>query len=264
MSPGEPIEELLGAYALDAVDPDEKRSVEEYLANNPRARAEVEQHREVATMLAYSGTTAPDGLWDRIASALDEPAPVPGPELARILPPPDRVVGLATRAPSGRRRLWTRTTAGALAAAAAIAIAVLSATLVERARELDRLRQAAAAPTLSQLYGSALRLNTTKLVDLRSGDGNLAATAAFEPDGTGYLSANRLPQLDEAKTYQLWGAVDAGQGVKVISLGVLGRHPDIVPFVVGQGKLVALVITEEGKGGVPVSTQQAALKGDVI
>ena len=263
MIPGEPIEELLGAYALDAVDPDEKRSVEEYLASNPRARAEVEQHREVATMLAYSGTTAPDGLWDRIASALDEPAPMPGPELARIFPPPDRV-GIATGTPSGRRRVWTRATAGVLAAAAVVAIAVLSATVVERARELDRLRQAAAAPTLSQLYGSALRLNTTKVVALRSVDGNLAATAAFEPDGTGYLSANRLPQLDEAKTYQLWGAVDAGQGPKVISLGVLGRHPDIVPFVVGQGKLVALVITEEGKGGVPVSTQQAALKGDVI
>jgi len=260
MMPAEAIEELLGAYALDAVDANEKRAVEEYLANNPRARAEVEQHREVATMLAYSGTTAPDGLWDRIASALDEPAPMPGPELARILPPPDRV-DVAMR--SSRRR-WLRPAAGVLAAAAVITIAVLSATLVERARELDRFRQSVAAPTLSQLYGSALRLNTTKLVALRSGDGAMVATAAFEPDGTGYLSANRLPQLDEAKTYQLWGAVDAGEGAKVISLGVLGRHPDIVPFVVGQGKLVALVITEERNGGVPVSTQPAALKGDVI
>ena len=62
------IEELLGAYALDAVDDDERRLVEAYLATNPRARAEVDQHREVATLLAFGGADAPEGLWDRIAA----------------------------------------------------------------------------------------------------------------------------------------------------------------------------------------------------
>ena len=58
-------------YALDAVDDDERRAVEDYLAANPRARAEVQQHREVATMLAWSGMDAPEGLWDRIVDSLD-------------------------------------------------------------------------------------------------------------------------------------------------------------------------------------------------
>ena len=40
--------ELLGAYALDAVDGDERAEVERWLATNPELRAEVEQHREVA------------------------------------------------------------------------------------------------------------------------------------------------------------------------------------------------------------------------
>src|SRR5204862_2371026 len=89
------IDELLGAYALDAVDDDERRAVDAYLATNPRARAEVDQHREVATLLAFGAAAAPEGLWDRIASSIaemDADAPEPGPELAKVLParPPRR------------------------------------------------------------------------------------------------------------------------------------------------------------------------------
>ena len=84
LSDGE-LDELLGAYALDAVDEDERRAVEAYLVVNPRARAEVAEHREVASLLAWSGAAAPDGLWDRIAANLDEPAPTPRGELAAVL-----------------------------------------------------------------------------------------------------------------------------------------------------------------------------------
>ena len=53
--PFDDIEELLGAYALDAVDPDERRQVEAFLQTSPRARAEVDQHREVAALFAFGG-----------------------------------------------------------------------------------------------------------------------------------------------------------------------------------------------------------------
>ena len=79
------LDELLGAYALDAVSPDEARRIEDYLAINPKAAAEVQEHREVATMLAFTGMDAPEGLWSRIEQELDAPAPVPGPELARVM-----------------------------------------------------------------------------------------------------------------------------------------------------------------------------------
>ena len=81
------LDELLGAYALDAVEDDERRRVEDYLEINPRAAAEVREHREVATMLAYTGMEAPAGLWERIAAELEEPAPRPSGQLAeRSLP----------------------------------------------------------------------------------------------------------------------------------------------------------------------------------
>src|SRR5688500_16211680 len=81
----EELDELLGAYALDAVSEDERRAIDEYLRVNPRARAEVEEHREVASLLAWSGTPAPEGLWDKIASSLDESPPEPKGELAAVL-----------------------------------------------------------------------------------------------------------------------------------------------------------------------------------
>ena len=49
------IQDLLGAYALDAVDDDVRALVEEHIADCARCRAEVQEHREVATLLAHIG-----------------------------------------------------------------------------------------------------------------------------------------------------------------------------------------------------------------
>ena len=82
------IEELLGAYALDAVDEDERREVEEHLATCPRCRGEVAAHREVAAMLGNATgegpAVAPENLWDRIAASLQEEPPA----LASVVQPP--------------------------------------------------------------------------------------------------------------------------------------------------------------------------------
>ena len=73
------LDSLLGAYALDALEPDERARVEEYLARNARARNEVDEMRESAAALALApaGTeAAPPAVWDRIAGEIArEPAP---------------------------------------------------------------------------------------------------------------------------------------------------------------------------------------------
>lgn len=51
--------ELLGAYALDAVDDVERRRVEKLLASDPSARDEVEQLRRVADKLGNAAESAP-------------------------------------------------------------------------------------------------------------------------------------------------------------------------------------------------------------
>ena len=55
--------------------------------------------------------------------------------------------------------------------------------------------------------------------------------------------------MPDGFTYQLWAVIDE----KVISAGVLGNRPDIVPFHIDPDGLQALVITQEVYGGVPQS-----------
>ena len=64
------IEELLGVYALDAVDEDERRLVEQHLADCSQCLAEVEEHRRVAALLAGEAVQPPSRVWNRIISEI--------------------------------------------------------------------------------------------------------------------------------------------------------------------------------------------------
>jgi anti-sigma-K factor RskA len=225
------LDELLGAYALDAVSEDERREVEEYLAIDPRARAEVEDHREIATMLAWTGVPAPDGLWERIAERLDDTAPAPSGELAAVL--------AMDAAPSrARRRSFARNVgAWAAATAAAAAVAVLAVNVVQRNDRDDTSIQA--------LADAALHDRDSEVAMLVSADGTVGGQAVIDQDGHGYLIAGDLPSLTNDRTYQLWGVIDG----EAISLGVLGAAPEVESFT-ADGPITQLVITNEVAGGV--------------
>lgn len=251
------LDSLLGAYALDAVDDDERVAVEAYLATNPRARAEVAEHREVATMLAFSGAPAPTGVWDRIASSLEERAPAPEMVLAPVLSLDQRRNPEQRRQVQRRRQGLTLVLGGAAVAAVA-AVAVLGVKVVDQGNQLDRYRKSESNSQLNAAAIEALADPTARKASLVSASGNYAVQVAVE-DGVGYLLASDLPALTDDRTYQLWGVIEG----KVISLGVLGSSPKVVAFPADKG-LVTLVITDEQRGGVPVSAQPAFAAGDLI
>ncbi len=222
------LDELLGAYALDAVDADERRRVEDYLEVNPRASAEVQAHREVATMLAFTGMDAPDDLWSRIAGEIGEQAPPPGPELAKVMSMDDRP----------RRRRIAAFAPWVVSAAAAAVVGLVAFGVADRAD----------AP--NEPISSALEIAradrdsvTTTLVSDAS---DASAEAVIDQDGHGFVVAQNLPTLPDDQTYQLWGVVDDGQ---VISLGIFGPNPEIETFTV-EGTVSALAITIEQSPGV--------------
>lgn len=222
------IDELLGAYALDAVDPDERHRVEEYLAANPRAAAEVRQHREVATMLAYTGSDAPDGLWDRIASAIEEPPPAPGPELARVMPiEPER----RSRSRLGTLGRWS------LATAAAVVLAIAAMVVIDD-------RRGGPAP-LEAAVDAARAERDGRSAELVADGADPTVEVVIDDSGRGYVLGADLPQLPRDRTYQLWGVV----GDDVISIGILGPSPEIATFT-ARVDLAALAITIEEEGGV--------------
>jgi hypothetical protein len=233
----EELAELLGAYALDAVDDTdgEREAVRLHLLECARCRAEVAEHREVAALLAHAGEPAPPAVWDRIAAAIEgEARPAPQPLLRAVSPP---------SAP--RTRWWTRPLTG-VAAAAVVVIAALGWLAFDANRRLDDLegdRGVAAA------MADALRDPASTVVDL---EGDVTARAVLD-DGTGYLAVADLPTAPAGRTYQLWGAT----GDELVSLGVLGGDPaDVVAFEAGDVDALALSV-EEGPQVQPVGPQVA-------
>ncbi len=222
------LDELLGAYALDAVDAEERRRVEDYLEVNPRAAAEVQSHREVATMLAFTGMEAPDDLWNRIAGEIGGEAPPPGPELAKVMSIDDHP----------KRRTISRIAPWVVSVAAAAVVAFVAIGLADRA---DAPNQ----PITSAL--EAARADRDSITTTLVADGSTAsAEAIIDQDGHGFVVAQDLPTLPEDQTYQLWGVVENGD---VISLGIFGPNPEIETFTI-ESTVSALAITIEQAPGV--------------
>jgi len=270
------IQELLGAFALDAVDGDERDLVEAHLAGCPRCRAEVEGHRETAALLAQGGERAPEGVWDRIAEALDE-AP-PALDLSRIAPLGPEAAGPAPApaptAPAGgddlsRRRdaraasrsISLRTAAVTMAVAAAVTL-FLGVALGQRDKNrlgrLDRIVGALQQASLHNAADVALANPQNEQVKLAGSDGKAAARVVRLPDGTGYLLPTGLAALPAGRVYQLW----AVRADAKISLGVLGAKPEVSAFRM-TGPVVAYAVTEEAAGGVAATQNQPVVAGSV-
>lgn len=225
------VQELLGAFALDALDPAEADAVDLHLRDCPRCRAEVEEYRETAAMLAFGGVDAPPGVWEKIQAALEE-AP-PKLELARVVPI--------------RQSRWQ--SLGAKMAAAAAVVISLVALAVSATRQDDR-----AASSLASEIGELVQHPDAIPVHLAS-EGRGSAEV-YLLDGNAYLVKHSLPPLAEGETYQLWGQ----QGDMKVSLAVLGSTPTQVKLPLG-GTYEALAITAEKSPGVVTSSNPAVVAG---
>jgi anti-sigma factor RsiW len=65
------VDELLAAYALDALDDEERREVEAVLATSPEAREQLREHLETIARLHDDEMTAPPQIWDAIRDRID-------------------------------------------------------------------------------------------------------------------------------------------------------------------------------------------------
>lgn len=263
------IQELLGAFALDAVDNDERDVIEGHLAGCPRCRAEVEGHRETAALLAHSGERAPEGVWDRISTALDE-AP-PALDLARIAPAPavaeraaaDPADELSERRKGGAapRSISLRVAAATMAVAAAATLFLGVALGRRDDGDLGRLERVVDAMEKVAVRDAALAaLNDpgNERVELASSDGQASAQVVRLPNGTGYLVPDTLADLPAGRVYQLWAVRSDAK----ISLGVLGSKPEVAAFRM-TGPVMAYALTEETAGGVAASENQPVVVGFV-
>lgn len=235
---GSELDSLLGAYALDALDDVERRRVDEYLQVNPRAADEVRQHREVATMLAFTGGDAPEGVWARIEGEIEATAPDPGPTLTRAFGQerPQPIESIEARRADRMRRpsMWL---AAAAAAAALIVAGFFVAGIADESGD----------DLLADAYAAASADRDSIRAELVAEGSDAVAIGLVDQDGHGYLDATSLPTLRVDQTYQLWGVIAATGDV--VSLGILGRQPELETFTV-ESEIEALAVTIEDAPGV--------------
>ena len=239
------LDALLGAYALDALDGEERALVEEYIERNPRARAEVDELRESAAALALAPVddlSAPEGLWEKISASIEEGDQEPA-----------APVSLEARREK-RRRFATRA-GGFIAVAASIAVVILAVQVVSLDGQLDDASKPGSA-SAAAAFEKAASVDGAREVALVPPQGAEVARLVLLPDGTGYLKNDGMRPLDADQTYQLWALTGDPDKPTVISAGVLGSDPKAVAFQ-AAGDVHAFALTVEDAPGV-VSSEQPA------
>lgn len=243
--------ELLGAYALDALEPAEFQTVDRHVQRCQECLAEISQHREVAGLLTPGWSKPPPGLWKKIAASLEEvPPPLDMAPVIAMKPAQARVAAAKPRRSLGMG------IAAMVAIAAMAMVGFLGFSAVDKGG--DDTPGGTYAQELQRSVNAALAAPDSRKVDLVSTDGYRTAQAVVLPDGTGYLVKNNLPVLSAERTYQLWAVV----GTSTISVGVLGSEPKLVPFKMG-GPVSALAITEESAGGVISSKKEPVVQARI-
>ena len=244
------IESLLGAYALDAVDDDERAEVEAHLATCPRCRAEVAAHREVAALMANGAVAAPEGLWDRIAEELSPELPASAPGAADLL------AHLPRRARPPRRHPRAFVGALVLAAAVLVVVALLSLRVSNLTQQLHSTKTAVG---ISAAVDSVLA-HQHRTITLTSADRSEDATVVIGSDDEGYWIRSNLDRLPSSETYQLWTIV---RGKVIVSLGVLGPDPKATSAFRLAPDMGRLMVTVEPEGGTPGPTTPAVVSAVV-
>jgi anti-sigma-K factor RskA len=186
--------DLIGAYALDAVDDVERRAVERLVASDPDAARELAELRATAAMLGSAAAAAPPpGLRAGVLDAITRVPQVGVQPRAGTVPadgPASTVVDLTTRRPR-RTTTWL-----AIAATAVGAAAIPSALAIQQAQQAQRAEQRAeaVADLLADPQAQVVRAEVTgggTAVGVLAGDRALFTATGLEDPGAG-------------QEYQLW------------------------------------------------------------
>ena len=224
------IHELTAAYALDALDPEERRAYEEHLPTCASCQEELGVLSETTEALAIgaSGPAPSTALRERI--------------LSEVRAEPQVVVPFER--PRPRRLAPVLGVAAAVAAGVALAVGLWASQL---SSDLDEAR---AALVRERAAAAILADPGARTVALEAGEGRLVVA----DDGRAVLVLDGLDPAPAGKTYETWviagespqpaGVFPGRDGVEVVSI----ERP------VAAGDVVA--VTVEPEGGVDAPTTQ--------
>jgi anti-sigma-K factor RskA len=227
--------DLLGAYALNALDADERAAVDALLLRDAGARAELHELEHAAAWLGHAGLRPRAEAWDAISTEVRRDLEVP----VVPAPPPNR----GRRSPGWRFAL--------AAAAAVLAILVVAGALLTLGDDSKRAPVAVRAERAADRPGA-------RVVTMRAEDGTAGARVIVLPDGSGFVRGTALPPPGARRDFQLWSITPSGP----VSAGVLPDGDKWRQFRLADFA-TALAVTNERAGGSAVPTGTPILSAEL-
>lgn len=229
--------DLLGAWALDAVDDLERAQVERAIASDEELAAEARQLRETIGRFAEADAQQPpDHVRDAVLAEIQQSAPAEeAADTAAVREDRDELARMR------RRRRWQGLAA---AAAVVVAVAIPTAVAVDQADRADQAElQAGFAQQQAEQITEALLDPSAEMVsdDLADGSRGIAVLG----EDSALFAARDMAQLAD-QDYQLWVL----EGEEATSAGVLDWEDGELTASVDQfPDDAALAVTAEPIGG---------------
>ncbi len=232
-------EELLGAYALDALLDDEAAAMRTHIAGCEEHAAKVAGLRAVALELPALAEpmTAPPQLRARLLDAIADEAATPRP-----------ITRAASTAPRARvlwhpsNRFFQPNAWSAIAAALVIALGGLLAWNLVLVNRDDS--------GVSEFATRATSISTLK----RSAGGNAGTVVYFGDDKKALVILDDLPPLDSKKNvYEMWAITgDVAKGIGLIQSDG-AQTKAVVPFDANATQTIAITIEPAGGSDQPTT-----------
>ena len=222
------LHDLAAAYALDAVDAEERSAFEAHLATCAECQIDVAELSDGASFLAEEAAP-PAAMRDRVLDAAATTTQ-------------DVVTGSAQTDQPQRSMWWW---VGSVAAAFVLVVGGIAAfnTLTD------------SRPTLSDIQAAP----DAAVIDLEGSSDAIARFVYSVDEGRGFFVASGLESLAADETYELWlidatRANPAGLFVPMEGLAMVAMDGDL-------GNTINIALTVEPEGGSPVPTGDVVLIG---
>ena len=243
-SSNESLHALSGAYAVDAVDDDERAAFEEHLRGCHDCQDEVASLREAAALMADDAAmTPPPSLRDSVLSGITTIRPLPPerPTAAEVEDTASVVVPMRSR-----RRFRIATLAAAAAVLAVVGVGAVFQPWQDRNNETP-------SATLSPA-DRVLAADDAKHVSISFSDGSKATVVRSLSEGRAVLVTSHMAAPPTGKTFELWLQDASGHMSKA---GLMSKPGDNKVLLRGDAaKATGVGITVEPAGGSTQPTTQ--------
>jgi anti-sigma factor RsiW len=229
------IHALSGAYAVDALDADERARFEEHLAACPACQEEVADLQQTTALMAeVTQADPPPALRASVLAGIKSVRPLP-PEVP---------------AATNVRRLPIRRRLTALVAAAALLGAAGAGTVI--------WQQATSSDQTISVADRVLQAADAKRVNVDLPGGVRASVIRSVSEGKAVLVTHDMPAPPAGRVYELWLQTTAGKMVPAGTMGKPGSRPVVLEGDATNATAVGITVEPEGGSDSP-TTEPIAL-----